>query len=536
MIRGSILAGFLKRVGHLILPPEVEIRKRRLELTVWAFLLSLAYYPGWFGFLAWFSLVRPLIILSRLKGREAFWAAYFYAFFINAFAIYWVAQVTAPGIFAACLIVSFYFAAIFTIFNKLYHSKPIYGIVALPFLWTGLEYFRTLSEFAFPWGDLGYTQSYYLYILQIVSVISVHGLSLLIVAVNVLLWQMLRSEVDVARRVTALFVSLAVVLSLVAYGWVVTPPIPIPGKYPVAVLQGSVPVNTKWADANEEYSFHLYDSLARSIKEKVNLVVWPETAAPSYLSHVAARRAQLQKLAADMSTCHLVGGLGARQEGERWRHFNSAYFFDASGTFVGRYDKVKLVPFTEQAPYQDHLPFLREDFLTQYLTFIKTYDVAFWSDFYPGDSAMTFEAAGVWFAPLICYEVTFPEYVRAMILDGADYMVEITNDTWFGHSLGIHMHSQAFVTRAVENRCWGVRAANSGLSYLVDNYGRIRQELPLDSVAAMTGKLNLMDGYSVFTRVGDIAGKVSLLITGLSAAILLFRWSIYKARSRRVSR
>jgi apolipoprotein N-acyltransferase len=115
-------------------------------------------------------------------------------------------------------------------------------------------------------------------------------------------------------------------------------------------------------------------------------------------------------------------------------------------------------------------------------------------------------------------------------------MVEITNDTWFGHSLGIHMHSRAFVTRAVENRCWGVRAANSGLSYLVDNYGRIRQELPLDSVAAMTGKLNLMDGYSVFTRVGDIAGKVSLLITGLSAAILFFKWSFNKARSRRASR
>jgi len=514
----------------------VEIRKRRLELTVWAFLLSLAYYPGWFGFFAWFSLVRPMMILSRLTGRDAFWAAYFFAFCINAFTLYWVGMVTPPGIFAASLIVAFYFAGIFTIFNKFYQIKPIYGIVALPFLWTGLEYFRTLSEFAFPWGDLGYTQSYYLYILQIVSVISVHGLSFLIVVVNVLLWQMLRSEVDIARRVTALFASLAVVVSLVAYGWIVTPPIPVPGKYPVAVLQGSVPVNVKWADDNEEYSFRLYDSLARSIPEKVNLIVWPETAAPSYVSHSLSRRTQLQKLAAEMSTCHLVGGLGARQEGERWRHFNSAYFFDTSGAFVARYDKVKLVPFTEQAPYQDYFPFLRKDFLTEYLTFIETYDVTFWSDFYPGDSAMIFEAASVWFAPLICYEVTFPEYVRAMILDGADYMVEITNDTWFGHSLGIHMHSRAFVTRAVENRCWGVRAANSGLSYLVDSYGRIRQDLPLDSVAAMTGKLNLMDGYSVFTRVGDIAGKGSLLITVLSAAILLLRCSFKRVRSRRISR
>ena len=527
------LAGFLKRLGHLILPPEVAIRKRRLELTIWAFLLSLAYYPGWFGFFAWFSLVRPLMILSRLRGGEAFWAAYLFAFGFNIFSLYWVAQVTPPGLLAASLIVSFYFAGVLSIFNKLFHIRPIYGIVVLPFLWTGLEYFRTLSEFAFPWCDLGYTQSYYLNILQIVSVISVHGLTFLIVAVNVLLWQMLRREVDPARKVTALLVSLAVVVSLIAFGWVVTPPIPIPGKYPVAVLQGSVPVNVKWADDNEEYSFRLYDSLARSIPEKVNLVVWPETAAPSYVSHSLSRRTQLQKLAADMATNHLVGALGARQEGERWRHFNSAYYFDTAGALVGRYDKVKLVPFTEQAPYQDYLPFLRKEFVTEYLTFIDTYDVPFWSDFYPGDSALLFEAAGVWFAPLICYEVTFPEYVRAMILDGADFLVEITNDTWFGHSVGIHMHSRAFVTRAVENRCWGVRAANSGLSYLVDGYGRIRQDLSLDTVAAMSGKLNLMDGYSVFTRIGDVAGKGSLLITVLSAAILLLRWSFFSRKSRR---
>ena len=206
------------------------------------------------------------------------------------------------------------------------------------------------------------------------------------------------------------------------------------------------------------------------------------------------------------------------------------------GRISTRYDKVKLVPFTEQAPYQDYLPFLRKEFVSEYLTFIETYDVPFWSDFYPGDSAMTFEAAGVWFAPLICYEVTFPEYVRALILDGADFMVEITNDTWFGHSVGIHMHSRAFVTRAVENRCWGVRAANSGLSYMVDGYGRIRYDLPLDSVAALSGQLNVMDGYSVFTRVGDVAGKGSLLITVLSAGILFLRWSFKRVKSGRGSR
>jgi apolipoprotein N-acyltransferase len=504
-------------------------------LTGWAALLSLSHYSGWFGALAWFSLVRPIAILSALKGKEAFWAAWFFAFCFNAFSLYWVALVSPPGILAAVTIVAFYFAGIFAIFNKLYHIKPIYGMVAFPFLWTGLEYFRTLSEFAFPWSDLGYSQSYFLYILQIVSVISVHGLTFVIVTVNVILWQLFRREVDIARKVTALLSTAGILLFLIAYGWAVTPPIPIPGKYPVAVLQGSVPVSLKWADDNEEYSFRLYDSLARSITEPVNLIVWPETAAPAYLSHDDERMLQVQSLVAATRASHLVGGLGARQEGNRYRHFNSAYFFDSTGMLLGRYDKVKLVPFTEQAPYQDYLPFLRKEALTKYIGFIETYDVQFWSDFYPGDSAMLFKAAGSLFGPLICYEVCFPEYVRKQILDGADFLVEITNDTWFGHSVGIHMHSRTFITRAVENRCWGVRAANSGLSYIVDGYGRIRNEVPLDAITAMTGKVNLLDGFSVFTRIGDVFGKGSLLITLLLAVILIIRWILHRSRSSRVA-
>ncbi|MEW5795140.1 MAG: apolipoprotein N-acyltransferase [Candidatus Zixiibacteriota bacterium] len=519
----------------MILPRDVEVRKRRLELTIWAFLLSLAFYPDWPGFLAWFSLVRPIMIISRMPGRAAFSSAYLFAFCFNAFSLYWVAQVSPPGVFSAVAIVSLYFAAIFSIFNKLYRFKPIYGIVALPFLWVGLEYFRTLSEFAFPWSDLGYTQSYYLYILQVVSLIGVHGLSFLILVVNILLWQILRREVDIARRVTAGWVSLGIVVLLIACGWAVTPPIQIPGKYPVAILQGSVPVNVKWAEDNEEYSFKLYDSLARSLGERVNLVVWPETAAPSYVSHDEARRSQLANLAADMSTCHLVGALGAMRLGENWRHFNSAYFFDSTGRQGGRYDKVKLVPFTEQSPYQDQLPFLRKEFITRYLSFIETYDVPFWSDFYPGDSAMLFEASGSLFGPLICYEVTFPEYVRKLILDGADFIVEITNDTWFGHSVGIHMHSRVFVTRAVENRCWGVRAANSGLSYVVDAHGRIREQLPLDAVSPLTAKISLLDGFSLFTRTGDVAGKLSFLITLVLAVILPLAWVLKKVRASRAT-
>ena len=306
------MAAFLTRIGRFIVPAELEVRKRRLELTIWSFLLSLSFYPEYFGFLAWFSLVRPLMIVTSLKGREAFGAAYFFSFFFNLFSIYWVAMVTVPGMVSAVFIVAFYYTAILMIFHKVYRIKPLFGFILLPFLWVGMEYFRTQSQFAFPWSDLGYSQSYYLYIIQIVSVFSVHGLSLLIVAVNVLLWQILRRSVSIERKLTSFFVSAAVVLLLVAYGWVVVPKYPIPGKVNLALLQGSVPLNVKWGEGSRQRSFELYDSLAQSTSDSTLLYIWPETAAPCYLSHDLGCQEYVGEIARRSGATHLVGACARR--------------------------------------------------------------------------------------------------------------------------------------------------------------------------------------------------------------------------------
>lgn len=468
-----------------------------------------------------------MMIIARLPKSEAFGAAYFFSLLFNLFSLYWIAMVTPPGMFTVCLIVALYYAFVLVLFNKLYHFKPIFAAVAMPFLWTGMEYFRTLSQFAFPWSDLGYTQSYYSYILQIVSITSVHGLSFLIVTVNVLIWQLLRKEVSLPRRVSALWFSLGIIGLLAAWGWAVVPPLPTPGTFGVNLLQGSVPIEEKWAEDNQAYSLFLYDSLTQaSVDSSVKLFVWPETSAPTYLSHHAEHRLQIGRTARKSGAWHLVGALGATTTEDKVYYHNSSYFFSPSGELVARNDKVKLVPFTEQVPYQEQLPFLRKEFLTKYLTFIETYGVRWWSDFYPGDSASLFDMGESRFGALICFESTFPEFSRRLILNGADFLAGITNDTWFGHSVGIHMHSRIFVTRMVENRCWGVRAANSGLTYIVDDYGRIRDELPLDAVAVLKGKIRLLDEYSVFTRYGDIVGKLSFLIMIGLAGIFIVVWML----------
>jgi apolipoprotein N-acyltransferase len=487
--------------------------------------LSLAFYPYYLGFLAWFALVRPLMIIGRLKGREAFNASYLFGFFYMLFTLYWVGLVTPPGMVAAVVIVAFYYAAILTAFSKLYRVKPLYGIVAMPFLWVGLEYFRTLGQIAFPWCEIGYTQAYYLYILQIVSVISVHGLSFLLIVLNLLIWQVFRRELNFERRITPVFIALAMLAGLTAYGWAEMPPYPKAGTLTVGILQGSVPVDIKWELENEGYSVKRYDSLTRSLDNQgARLIIWPESGVPCFLDIDQRWRSVVASTARNSGTYHLVGALGTGVVNGERRDFNSCFEFDPRGQIVGRHDKMKLVPFSEHVPYENYMPFLRADFVFKYLTVLRNYNVQWWSDFVEGDTLRLFKIPEANFGVLICFESTFPEFVRGMVRQGADFVVGITNDTWFGSSIGIEMHSRIFVTRAVENRCWMARAANSGLSYIVDPYGRIRESVPHEAVTAFTGKVGLLGNYTTFTDIGDVAGKVSFFVMTALLVILVAGW------------
>jgi len=489
-------------------------------------MLSLAFYPGYWGWLAWIALVRPIVIFTGLEGRDAFNATYFFGFFFNFFSLYWVGLVSPPGMAAAAFILALYYAIALSLFVRVYHLNQLYGYVLLPLLWVGVEYFRTLTEFAFPWNELGYTQSYFLNILQIVSVISSHGLSFLIVTVNVLLVQIFRTKLSPERRLTSALISIAIVLGAFLYGWVVTPAYPVPGTIPVGLLQGSVPIDVKWDQNNKQASLNIYDSLTQTLSDSaVELYVWPETAAPCYLSFDVWCTKEVGEIAAKSQAHHLVGGLGVDfGAADQYLAYNSCYQFNPDGSLGARYDKVKLVPFAERVPYQDNLPFLKADVLKKVLTFIETYDITWWSDFYGGDSTFLYVFNERYYAALICFESTFPEYVRQYILGGAEFLVGITNDTWFGKSLGTHMHSRIFLTRCVENRCWGARAANSGISYIVDDYGQIRDQLPMEAVAALYGRVGEFRERSVYTEIGDVAGRLSWLITISIAGIFFVKW------------
>lgn len=524
-------ASRLRRILAALWPDDTALRKRRFELLIWGLVLSLAYYPGPWGALAWIALIRPMMILSRLSGRTAFNAAYFYSFCFSLSSLYWIAPVTPPGMVATVFIVATYYAAMLAIWNRLLHRHRVVGLIAFPLLWVGLEYFRTLTEFAFPWSDLGYTQAYFQYILQIVSVTSVHGLSLLIATVNLLLWLTLDRSNALGLRFGSAVGAAAIVGLTTAIGWAMVPTYPVPGDYKVALLQGAVPLDVKWNAATDKTNYQLYDSLALSIQDtSVRLMVWPETAAPCYLQSDPVCQQAIGATARATGTFHLVGALGAKRVGEELRYFNSCFLVDTLGRAVTRYDKVKLVPFAETVPYQDQLPFLRPEVIMKYLTFIETFEVQWWSDFRRGDSIVPFQLPDAQFGMLICFESTFPEYVRTVASQGAQFLVGITNDTWFEGTVGMSMHSRIFVTRAVENRIWIARCANTGYSYTVDPYGRIWDAFPLDERRAGVAAVSLDHEQSLYSRYGDWCGFLSFLLLAAVAGIFSLEWVINRFR------
>lgn len=508
------MKSLLASIKAFFWPPDAALRLRRAELTFWAFVLALAYLPLPFGFLAWLALFRPLAIIVNLKGKEVFKAAYFYSFMSNIFILYWVAIVTPPGMIAAVFILSLYPAAVLSLFVRLYHWKKYIGLTALPFLWVGMEYFRSLSEFAFPWTDLAYSQGYYLTFIQIVSVIGSYGLSFIIVILNILVWQFLERDARLERRVSSALAFAGIIVSVYLYGWVVFPPYPEPGKIKVSLLQGNVDLDIKWTPETRDWNFALYDTLIEEAAEdSAHLIVWPETAAPCYPRHEPRYKRMLSESARKSGAYNIVGTLDIETRGDKGKTYNSAFQFAPDGTMSAAYHKVNLVPFSEHVPYQDYFPFLTREFLENYLTFIRTQEVEWWSDFYPGDSIVIFETDQTAYAVLICFESAFPEYIRQCLLKGGEFLVNITNDTWFGRSPGPFQHMRIAVFRAVENRVWIARCANSGISALIDPYGRETVRAGLYERKVITGGLKPLDEYTIFTLHGPVIGRLSLYVT-----------------------
>ncbi|MCK4534787.1 MAG: apolipoprotein N-acyltransferase, partial [Syntrophobacterales bacterium] len=260
----------------------------------------------------------------------------------------------------------------------------------------------------------------------------------------------------------------------------------------VSLIQGNIDQSVKWSQKYQTDTMNIYrDMSADASKHGVSLIVWPETAVPFCFQNYDDRSRDVINTAKETNSWLLFGSLGyARKEGEiSFR--NSAYLISPEGAVSGRYDKVHLVPFGEYVPLHNILFFID-----------KLVEGA--GDFTPGGEITPFSMGDRKIGTLICYEGIFPEISREHCLKGADLLVNITNDAWYGNTSAPYQHLTMAAFRAIENRTYMIRAANTGISAIVDPTGKIASRTDLFERTTLSGPVKFTRQNTFYSRYGNV--------------------------------
>jgi apolipoprotein N-acyltransferase len=382
------------------------------------------------------------------------------------------------------------------------------AVAAAPFLWVAAEWIRGWLMGGFPWGSLGYSQYRQLAIIQIAELGGMYAVSFVVIAVNAAL----AGTVALGRRraVAALAVAAALVAGTLAFGHARLGELGAPAETAtIALIQPSIAQPLKWDPEFAASTLANYFELTRQAGQaRPDLIVWPETATPTVLREDLALQTALRGLSRALGASLVVGSIDVdRTSPPRYR--NSAFLLNERG-IVNRYDKIQLVPFGEYVPLSGVIGFVRG-----WAEFI--------ADLEPGSRSVVFSGPPAPFGTVICYEGIFPALVRRFVRDGARFMVNMTNDGWFGRTAGPLQHLGMYPLRAVEHRVAVVRAANTGVSAVIAPTGEIRRSLPLYARGTLVERVPLRTRQTPYTRFGDWLAYLSLAVSALGLGAVAWR-------------
>jgi apolipoprotein N-acyltransferase len=371
------------------------------------------------------------------------------------------------------------------------------ALLLAPFAWVATEILRAHTLFRFSWCLLGYSQQPNTPFIQIARYGAVYLVSFVVAASSAVLAYLAVAKGPRARAGAASGLAVLVWAVGMHGSWILGQPVASSGRVRVGLVQASIRQDEKWDPARAWANIDRHVALTqRAAAQGARLVVWPESAVPYLYDSRPDVAAPLDQLA-QAHGLHLLFGNDDRENlpDGRYRMFVGAKMVDPRGELVMRYHKIRLVPFGEYVPLQ---PILTMG--GRYAA--KLVDQV--ADFTPGSEHVLGRVDGHAVGATICYEAIFPDMVRGFAKNGAELLVNITNDAWYGRSSAPHQHLMMASFRAVENGKYLVRAANTGISAVVDPRGRILERTPLFEPAVLVRDVPFVPGTTFYARHGDV--------------------------------
>lgn len=512
-----------------------------LGALVSGFLLVLSFPKFDHAWLVWISLVPFLLSLANSGPGLGFILSFLCGFIFFPGVFSWILEIPGYRLFHHAVLgtyLSLYFA-FFGLAFSLVATRWSKGAALLgaPFFWVALEYTRAnLGFMALPWAFLGHSQHQYLPIVQVSSLTGAYGVSFLIVLMNAAITGLAiklsekRKSVDffekstLSGRGTTGLVSAAVGLTAISlwYGNISLSK-PLEGKsIKISVLQGNIEQSKKWDRKYADFIIQKYLDLSRkAADEEPLLIAWPEASTPGFILRNMSQLNMLNQLIKETKTFYLIGsaeypkldGRGRRSQGIG----NTAIFFSPDAKVLNQYVKIWLVPFREYIPYVDTVP---------WPAFVVPQGARFYEK--QGSEFTLFDLEGSRFGVVICWEGLFPGLFRQFVKKGASFIVNITNEAAFGDQAFPYQFLAISIFRAVENRVFLVRAANTGISCFIDPYGRITARLEKDGRdifidGHLSSQVLVSQGKTFYTQYGDLFAYICFTVSILVIAVCSLR-------------
>lgn len=451
---------------------------------------------------AWFAVALLLLAAMGASAREAALYGVLHALVFYSISLSWIQTVirqygdvdafTPVVLLGMIVLAESVFYLIFTVLVARWsRASPGRACFFAPFLWVAMDLAKThLPYIEFPWNSIGYAISGQLALVQLAAWTGVYGLSFLVVAFNALLaWMIVRPE----RRtfLAALCAAAGLILAALLGPHFVPRPVPHHIAHLIQTnFEQAMTHPPNWLEVHAPDLDELEKLSISSARGSPGLIIWPEVPAPFSLQD-RNFAVLAQRIAREGGQDFLVGVDDWRPGPQKEMLVsNSAVLLNPAGQRIFTYDKMHLVPFSEYVPLRRWIPFAQQL-------------IAEIGDFTPGNEHRVGTIPGGSFGVFICYESIFPGEIRQFAAHGAELLITVSNDGWFGRSAAPAQHLLMVRVRAVENRRWLLRDTNNGYTVSLDPYGRIVAEMPTDVRGQLDAPYDFRTDRSLYSRWGD---------------------------------